>query len=180
MLFDQFMESFHIESETCPICKCKGSCSPHGFYKRKIIDFTTEGTTSVELTVRRVICHSCGRHHTHAILPDFIVPYASYGLFFILRVLGEYFLHRYTIEQICSVYDISIPVLYRWIRLFREHKKSWLGLLTDRETQALSFLKGLILSEDYSRTFAAPFVLLTAHSFLQGHANPAIYRQTVF
>ena len=28
---------------------------------------------------------------THAVLPDFIIPYCSYSLFFILRVLGSYF-----------------------------------------------------------------------------------------
>ena len=34
-------------------------------------------------------------------VPDFIIPYSGYGLFFILRVLAEYFLHLSTIEGLC-------------------------------------------------------------------------------
>ena len=66
--------------------------------------------------IRRVRCGSCG--HTHAILPDHIVPYSTYSLQFILRVLAEYFLGLRTVEQLCRRYAISASMLYQWKALF--------------------------------------------------------------
>jgi hypothetical protein len=123
-----------------------------------------------------VICSSCG--HTHAILPDLIIPYSTYGLFFILRVIAEYLLRLSSVEQLCLRFGITHSMLYRWLRLFREHKALWLGALDSVETPDAVFLKRII-SRKYS-PFASSFTRLTAFSFLQSHRDPALYRQTVF
>lgn len=104
ILFEECMASFRPEPETCPVCHCRGNCRIHGHYERYIIDFINEKPSVRKIRVTRVIC-SCG--HTHAILPDPIIPYASYSLFFILRVLLEYSMHRMTISGLCEKFSIA-------------------------------------------------------------------------
>lgn len=127
-------------------------------------------------SILRLIC-TCD--HTHAILPDFIIPYSSYGLFFLLRVLAEYFLHLSTVERLCERFSISLSQLRRWLELFRVQKVEWLGILSSVEISALSFLKALSIQPAYS-DFASAFVHRFAKSFLQSHRNPVPYCQQVF
>lgn len=170
------MADFRPELETCPYCGASHCCSDHASYDRNLIDFISGKPVYHRISVSRVICSNCG--HTHAILPDLIIPYSTYGLFFILRVIAEYLMHRSSVEQLCLRFSITHSMLYRWFSLFLEHKALWLGALASVETQALPFLMG-IASQEYS-AFSSRFTLLTAVSFLQSHRNPADYRQTVF
>lgn len=100
------MDSYSHTLQECPSCHSAGNLIPHGSYKRNIIDFSRNKTTYRKISVKRLKCRSCG--HTHAILPDLIVPYAQYSLFFLLRVLGEYFLRSKTISQICHVWNTDV------------------------------------------------------------------------
>ena len=122
----------------------------------------------IRLKIPRVQC-SCGK--SHALLPDFIVPYLSYSLPMILLVLSDYFKRRLTIRGICEKYLVSPPLIYRFKKLFLLHKKQWLGILRDMELSAPSFMDGL-LAASYS-FFHDAFLRLTAYSFLQSHKNPA-------
>ena len=171
------MASFLPEKETCPYCGASHTCHSHASYDRNLIDFISGRPVYHSVCICRVICGSCG--HTHAILPDLIIPYTTYGLFFILRVIAEYLTGRYTVEQLCSRFDISHSMLYRWYSLFLSHKQEWLGMLTSTETSSFAFLKSLCRIPAFS-AFSSTFVLHTSVSFLQSHRNPAPYRQTVF
>ncbi len=71
-------------------------------------------------------------------------------------------------------------ILYRWRDLFVSQKREWLGALVSAETTPSAFIKGICLPVQYSASFACRFVLLSARSFLQSHANPANYRQKFF
>lgn len=88
-LFDTYMQHFQPHLETCPICGSTGNCHIHDYYGRSIVDLRSGKKSKEELCILRVFCESCG--HAHAVLPDFIIPYSSYSLFFILYVLGQYF-----------------------------------------------------------------------------------------
>lgn len=132
----------------------------------------------------RVFCDSC--EHAHAILPDVIIPYSSYSLLFILRLLGQYFAGRFTIEQLCERYQISTKQFYKWLSLWKSHKQEWLGILTNQEVSDFSFMKCIILMDSAS-SFSMGFVLRFSYSFLQSHSNPvpvslknARYHQKVF
>ena len=173
-LFDSFMDGFSPEMETCPSCGASHSCQFHASYDRNLIDFISGRTIYHTIKVQRVVC-TCG--HTLAILPDLIIPYSTYGLLFILRVISEYILHLHTVEDICLRFSISHSMLYRWCALFLQHKELWLGVLTSMETSPLSFLKYICTLPAFS-TFAASFARISMVSFLQSHANPAHYRQT--
>ena len=183
-LFDSYMEHFQPELETCPICGSTGNCHIHDYYSRSIIDFKAGTQVKSALCVLRVFCESC--RHAHAILPDIIIPYSSYSLFFILRVLGEYFARLYTIEQLCERFDISQNQFFKWLALWKTHKRECLGLLSDAETSDSSFLKSLAASDSFS-SFSMEFIRLMSHSFLQSHKNPILatpknarYHQTIF
>ena len=178
------MAKFQPHLETCPICGSTGNCHIHDYYGRSIIDFRSGVQKKSNLCVLRVFCDSC--NHAHAILPDVIIPYSSYSLFFVLRILGEYFSDLYTIEQLCERYGISRNQLFKWVALFKAHKKEWLGILADAETSDLSFLKNLAAAGSYS-SFSMEFIRRSSRSFLQSHRNPvprslknAWYHQTVF
>ena len=162
----------------CPACGSRGNCVPHGGYKRSLIDMEHGKVTYGSVEIKRVRCKSCG--HTHALLPDYIVPYAAYSLLFILRVLCTYFLGRETVEQLCQRYEISPSMLYEWKALFREHKGLWLGALKDAETAAADFIRRLLNLPSYSLDFSRPFYGKTAFSFLQRHKNAALFRHAVF
>ena len=174
-LFDSFMDGFRPELQTCPCCGVKGSCRVHSYYNRSLVDFIGGSHVRHSLCILRLVC-TCG--HTHAVLPDFIIPYSGYGLFFILRVLAERFLHLSTAERLCERFSISLSQLYRWLRLFQLHKEEWLGLLSSIETSSLSFLNSLV-SSSYS-AFSCSFTRRFGKSFLQAHKNPAPYCQQVF
>ena len=168
-IFLHFMNNFRPESETCPVCQSKGNCRIHGYYKRSIIELIDGHPTKERLLVMRVKCEHC--QHTHAILPDILVPYASYGIRFILQVLALYFSHARTIEALCEYFSISQNLLFKWVSLFHSHKQAWLGILKDLETSDTSFCSFLMEQEMFSN-FSQGFIQKFQISFLQRHQNP--------
>jgi len=179
LLFEQFMACVKPQLETCPVCKAVGKFKIHSYYKRYLIDFIGGKIVRHEVTITRYVCDSC--NSTHAILPDIIIPYCSYSLFFILRVLGEYFFHLYTIEQLCERFSITSGQLYKWVSLWNKHKAQWIGFLKNLDISDKSFLFSLCRMDCVSH-FTSAFVSSFAFSFLQSHANPktAVYCQDVF
>ena len=168
--FDTCMESFHPEQETCPCCKRKGDCRIHAYYDRHIVDFNRSRHEEHCIRITRVIC-SCG--HTHAILPDPIIPYDCYSLFFILRVITEYCLKLRTVSALCERFSITPSMLYRWLKLYRNHRSQWQGVLKAASQPLLDSLKDLIRINPF-RDHAYSFFQLTGRSFLQSHKNPAL------
>ena len=168
------MDDFRPENATCPVCGSTGNCHPHAYYDRFIID-CHGGTVSQErLHILRLYCTSC--RHTHAVLPDFIIPYSTYGITFLLRVLLAYFTRSRsnalrTVEEICCFFGISPRLLYRWLVLFVRHKYQWLGALCDSETSESEFINGLSERDSFSE-FLAAFFHRMGVSFLQNHRNP--------
>ena len=171
ILFDTYMNSFRPGKEACPICGASFNCRIHGYYGRRIVDFIHGKPVVQEITVLRLVCESCG--HTHAVLPDMIVPYSGYGLFFILRVLAEAFLRICSIEQLLERFHITRNQFYKWKQLFSLHKQEWLGILEHSETSGLEFLLEIVWLPEFSR-FSESFYHKTAYSFLQSHKNPLI------
>ncbi len=160
-IFRNAQDSISISSEVCPTCGAKHLCSYHASYERDMIVIENSSVLCHNVCISRVICSSCG--HTHALLPDVLIPYGSYSLFFILRVLRLYFLHSYTVEKLCFISSISISTLYAWIHLFHKQKALWIGVLSDAETSSLSFLCILMDASSFPMAFFRSFHF----SFLQ-------------
>lgn len=174
------MAAFRPELEICPVCGSCGNCIIHSHYSRNLVDLVNGKVIIHELEVTRVVCLGCSKHVTHAILPDIIIPYSSYGLIFILHVLADLFSGLLTIVQICEKYDIAPTMIYRWKQAFLKHKDTWLGILDSAQTAPSDFLYRLMHMDSFSENFSAPFVCLTAFSFLQMHKSTAHYRRSVF
>lgn len=149
----------------CPFCGAKHpNWSKFASYERYLISFEKGLPVTYRIMISRIICSSCG--HTHAILPEIIIPYGSYSLIFILTVLRDYYLSHMTIKELCDKYMIATSTLYSWKRLLLIHKKLWLGILENAITEPFTFLSSLpshTTSEDLTTFFQNH-----AQSFLQG------------
>ena len=160
------MDNFRIEDCVCPTCGSRHSCCFHASYERGLISFWYGKPNYDQVDILRVICESCG--HTHAILPEIIIPYGSYSILFILTVLRDYYTRSCSIRELCEKYQIAVATIYRWKNLFQRHKKLWLGLLEDAATPVSDFLNFLT---DFSIQGLSQglkhFFLSHAGSFLQ-------------
>ena len=164
-----------LQEEVCPTCGRKGCCSPYGHYTRYLIDFKDGSPHCAQLSITRVMCE-CG--HTHAILPDPVVPYLQYSLFYVLMVLAVYSCHLMTIDHLCEAYHITPPILYRWLKVYKEHRCEWQGLLESTSSDIRHSLYELSKKDSYS-SFAIFFIQKAGVSLLQSHANPANCQQNL-
>jgi hypothetical protein len=156
----------------CPHCGAKHpQWSKFASYERDLISWEKGLPVTYRITVTRIICSSC--RHTHAILPEIIIPYGSYSLIFILNVLRDYYLSHMTVQELCDKYMIAPSTLYAWKRLFLIHKKLWLGILEDAAIKPLTFLTSLpSLTTSEALTI---FFQNHAQSFLQGVTKTAYF-----
>ena len=167
--FDQAAQGLNRSEQSCPYCHSKGNLIPHDSYSRYMVSLKDNSPVTVILNVPRVKCTSCG--HTHALLPEMLIPYSSYSLRFVLTVLEAYFLHTHTIEEICETYQIAHSTLYVFRSLFLSHKQLILGALNNAQETASDFI-GKIAGEQLSE-FQDAF----RYSFLQAyHASDFHHR----
>lgn len=165
--FAKSMVNINIYDHECPICHTKHPhWKKHEDYERYLVSYEDGQIKVYKVTITRYKCSSCG--HTHAILPESIIPYQSYSFLFILEVLSKYFTKSLTVEKICDKYAISVSTLYAWKRLFIRHKKIWLGLLKDAEISTIHFLDYL---NEYYLYQLNEFFLITGISFMQGTSH---------
>ena len=159
----------------CPICGAKHPLwTYHASYERYLISFENGSTIAYRIIITRLRCSSC--KHTHAILPEIIIPYGSYSIIFILSVLRDYYLSHMTIQTLCDKYQISSSTFYAWKHLLLIHKKLWLGLLQDISQNSLDFLSlfsSINISFDLELFFKSH-----GQSFLQGVSKTALFGST--
>lgn len=170
-LFEQFMDNFCIEDCVCPRCGAKHTCCYHDSYERYLISYQTGKPIYDQVEILRVNCGSCG--HTHAILPEAIIPHRSYSILFILTVLRNYYTRSSSIRELCDKYQIAVSTFYSWKHLFHRHKKLWLGVLEDAFIQASDFLAFLTRYSWELSQGLKHFFLSHDFSFLQGALKTA-------
>ena len=124
--FNQEVSGINPATLTCPYCGAEGTCiSCHHPYHRYLVYLGPDNRpVSAVVKVPRVECTSCG--HTHALLPCPVIPFGSYSLPFIFRILFLYFTHSMTIEELCARGGFSHSTLYKWKQCFLSHKKMYL------------------------------------------------------
>jgi hypothetical protein len=173
-LFNEAMKEFSPEKLSylkfpCPFCGAKNPVwEYHDIYKRYLIAFENNTTVTHTIDTMRIICSSC--RHPHAILPEIIIPHSSYSLIFVICVLKDYF-SKMLIKDICKKYQIGVSQLYRWKKVFNQHKKLWLGILEDIYHSSLDFISSIFnfnLSNKLLHFFTHSGI-----SFLQGSAKTA-------
>lgn len=164
-------EKIRLMKKPCPYCGAKEPVwSYNDTYSRNIILFENRKNKEYVINITRANCSSCG--HPHAILPEIIIPYRSYSLFFIISVLRDYYT-KHRIKTICEKYSISVSVLYAWKKLFLSHKQLWLGVLENMYQTEKDFLSKM-LNINTSKNLEK-FFLQNGYSFLQGVSKTAKY-----
>lgn len=166
LLFQEVMKNYSVREEKCPHCHETGKCVRHAWYLRNLIDYEKgEGVIYRQIKVLRVRCLCC--RHTHSVLPDCIIPYTTYSLFFILRIFITRIFMRNTILKICRQFHISVSMFYRWRLLFKEHIKNLPEKWSYCQSSEKNFLTNLLHSS-YS-AFESSFFIKNQYSFLQNH-----------
>jgi len=167
-LFYSSVKSFKPHKARCPICGAKGRFSYHDSYGRYFV--TCEGDILIhEVNIPRYICDSCG--HTHAVLPDMLIPCGSYSLGFVLAVLRAYFfraLSGMTVIDICDKFQIAVSTLYDWKKRFLAQKALWLGAASNLAIHELDFLAEEPPPQEMLNGFFRRF----GFSFLQNYIAP--------
>lgn len=131
-----------FRNRSWPYCNSTGRLIPHDSYSRYMVTLKNNRIETVILRIPRVKCTSCG--HTHAFLPEMLIPYSSYGLRFVLTVLKDYFLHMHTVEKICKIYQIAHSTLLEVERMYTDFYGLSFNLW-----QADGKREGCIESEDF-------------------------------
>jgi transposase-like protein len=174
-LFFDSMDGFNPYSTSCPHCGAVGRFSDYGDYERGLVSYDDGDYVDIRVRPHRVKCLSCRR--THALLPETLTPYSPYALYFKLLVLIAYFERGTTVVDICEAYGIAVSTLYEWKKLMIEHKDFMLGVLISRKTSAMTFLNGLLESDNISDTLHrffnnCGFSFMQATSVSAAHSIP--------
>ena len=163
-LFQYAMTTLDVQDYNCPKCGTRHpNWTKHDSYSRFLIGFHKRKVDSEVVCVIRYRCQSC--RSTHAFLPEFVIPFKSHSLFFVLAVLKDLFIRSLTVNEICTKYDISVATLYAWKKAFLKDKKLWLGILEDMLTSISKFLN--FLAKDGIKYHLRRFFAITNRSFFQ-------------
>lgn len=98
----------------CPNCKAKNCFSFHGSYMRNISFVYEKKIYDFHVCVTRVICNSCGS--THALLPDFIVPYKIFSRDSILRIVAC--ACSSSVTKTAESFNTSWELIYSFLAIF--------------------------------------------------------------
>lgn len=168
-VFFHCMNIIKIHDFACPRCGARHpSWRKHDTYNRYLVGFEKSAVVCSAISVTRFMCQSCGS--THAVLPEFLIPFKSHSLFFVLAVMKDLFGGSTTVARLCTKYEISASTLYAWKKLFLKDKKLWLGILKDILTSTDEFLS-FLLSKGLEQCLHE-FFAITNRSFLQTCSNP--------
>ena len=146
----------------CPACGAKGRCSGIGAYSRMLITVSDGKRREKSVDIPRVICQSC--HHTHALLPDVLIPYGSYTLRFILHVLELYQTRTEPVAKLCESWAISVSTLYSWIHSFLDQHNLWFRAIEHILWITRAAFERIRATDEFPSIFRERF----RFSFLQG------------
>ncbi|WP_373000345.1 DUF6431 domain-containing protein [Lutispora sp.] len=132
--YNCFIKHLIFSLLVCPICKAKGLMEIHAYYPRHVVALIGGVLIDEIIDILRLRCCSCG--HTHAILPDFIIPYCTYSYSLILECLNGYY-SKVKIEELCERYNISPQLIYSWIKRFQDHKAQCIFLFKGKKEENL-------------------------------------------
>ncbi len=102
----------------CPCCG-KHSLSFYKTYERHLTYYYKKKMNNIIIIITVCKCEECskikGKQKYHAILPDFVLPYAIYESSTIMKALSDYY-NKVKIEQILERLQIRHKLLYDWLK----------------------------------------------------------------
>ena len=102
-----------IDRNICPCCHAKNKLIKYGTYERNISILEDDEINNYRISVQRVICNSC--NHTHALLPNFIVPYKIMALFSIARIVQS--VSVTSAYKLAEIINLSVQMIYKYIAI---------------------------------------------------------------
>jgi transposase-like protein len=164
-LFDDAYSYFLLSEVECPYCHAK-KLTYHSSYTRQLISIVAQN--SKYIGIDRYKCPVCNR--THALLPDIITPYSPYSLRFKLDAIKAYKQRSGSVEALCAELNIAISTLYHWLKIFKDHKRLHLGVISNTKTSVIDFACQLRDGSTLSRILEFFFASF-GFSFWQGRRH---------
>lgn len=112
----------------CPCCKNKEFVY-YGSYKRYLKIEQNGKIEEFEVKIKRIKCKSCNK--THAVIPDFIIPYKLCTLKLINKVIYLKISNEKTNKEIEEEYEVSRQLIRKWIKEFERMKSKVMLLISD-------------------------------------------------
>ena len=110
----------------CPCCSNK-SLTFHKKYQRNLTYYYNGKVFDITIDIAVCKCNHCskisGRQKYHAILPEFILPYAIYEASTIMNALNDYY-NKVKLNQILDRLKIQHKLFYDWIKKFNIYSLS--------------------------------------------------------
>jgi transposase-like protein len=163
-VYQEAADGYIHHGNECPRCGAVGKLGLYGGYLRWLISRYKGKTVGRPIWIRRFECGSCSA--THALLPDILIPNSPYSLQFKLTVLIAYCERECTVVEICEDFHIAVSTLYEWLKVLASHKELMIGVLLNKRTSALAFLRNLIDCDDLS-DILSQFFRKYGFSFMQ-------------
>ena len=174
-IFNELSDEYFFSSATasdksslrCPVCGRKGAFKKIHPYDRCMITIDRSCSERKEtiVSIPRIYCPSC--RHTHALLPDNLIPFGSYTIRFVLEVLSEYLKKVVPVTTLCDRYGISISTLYHWKKLLTYHHSLLLGIMHVMDSLCEKIISDITGFESLPEVFFSTF----RFSFLQNHTT---------
>ena len=102
-----------IHRNICPCCHAKNKLIKYGKYERNISILIDDNVENYRVSVQRVIYNSC--NHTHALLPNFIVPYKIMALFSIAKIVQRASIS--SAYKLAEAINLSVQMIYTYIAI---------------------------------------------------------------
>lgn len=102
-----------IDRNICPCCHAKNKLIKYGKYERNLSILEDNDVNNYRISVQRVMCKSCG--HTHALLPNFIVPYKIMALFSIAQVVQR--VVTSSAYKLAESINLSVQMIYTYLAI---------------------------------------------------------------
>lgn len=114
----------------CPCCKGKEFVY-YGSYKRYLRIKENNEITEFEVKIKRVKCKTCNR--THAVIPDFIIPYKLCTVKLVNKVIYLKINNIKTNKEIEEEYEVSRQLLNKWIKEFKRIESKVILLINNKK-----------------------------------------------
>ena len=102
-----------IDRNICPYCHAKGKLIKYGTYERNLSVLVDNEVENYRISIQRVICTSC--NHTHALLPNFIVPYKIMTIFSISQIAKRASIS--SAYKLAETINLSVQMIYSYIAI---------------------------------------------------------------
>ncbi len=125
---EEKINEINVTGFECPNCKSH-EFNYYGSYKRFLIVLIGEEETELCVKIKRIRCKGCGK--THAVIPDFIIPYKVYGFNIVNKVMYLKINNIKTNKEIEEKYGVSRQLIRVWLKEIEMIKTKIITMVND-------------------------------------------------